>query len=600
MPQISNSTQAKNNAAFSITTEGKGEYQNTKLDRWNFVRRGLALKNEGQLWYSAWKDLSKYIYPTKGFFYEQRPNQGYEIDHKTVIDGYATQSVDTLASGMTSGLTSPSRPWFKLGLENTQLMTLAAVKYWLDDVQQSMLGIFQKSNIYGILNSIYAEIGTFGTACCYLEDDYNKVIRGRNYTAGEYYLGAGPDGKINAFYRRFWMTVGQLVEEFGLENCCPAVQTAWKNNTPDVWRVVNHLIEVNDDRIPFLKDYRNMEFRSCYWEDGAMPNSYLRLGGYEEFPILAPRWDVVTTADAYGRGPGWKALGDVKMLQKLQKQKLIALDKVINPPIQVDASVQGEANMLPGGVTKFSAMLPNAGVKAAYEVRPDLNAIELSIEKTRQGIGKYFFTDLFLMMIDAERSGTPITATEVTERQSEKLSMLGPVLERLEGELLSPLIERTFAIMLRNNLIPKPPQEMAGQEIKIQYISILAQAQKMQGINGMSQWVGSTASLAQASPEILDNINFDMVSQESADMLGVPAKIVNTPEQIAKIRNIRAKKQAAMAQAQNMAVATDLAAKGAKATKDMAQSPMGQGSALDELLAPLTGKDPNANKAPEQ
>ena len=600
MAQQVNPNWDKNNSSWAITQEGKGEFQNTRLDRWNFVRRAGALKNEGQLWYPAWRDLSKYIYPTKGFFYEQRPNVGYEIDHKTVIDGHATMSVDTLASGMTSGLTSPSRPWFKLGLAATHLMSIANVKYWLDDVQQSMLGIFQKSNIYGVLNSVYAEIGTFGTACCYIEEDFDHVIRGRNYTAGEYYLGAGPQGKVNAFYRRFWMTVGQLVEEFGIENCCPAVQTAFKNNQPDVWRIVNHLIETNDDRVPFLKDYKNMAFRSVYWEDGAMPYSYLRLSGYEEFPILAPRWDVVTTADAYGRGPGWKALGDVKMLQKMQKQKLIALDKVINPPIQVDASVQGEANMLPGGVTKFSAMLPNAGVKAAYEVRPDLNAMEISIEKTKQGIGKYFFTDLFLMMIEAERGGTPITATEVAERQSEKLSMLGPVLERLEGELLSPLIERTFAIMLRNNLIPKPPQEMAGQEIKIQYISILAQAQKMQGINGMSQWVGSTAGLAQVNPAILDNINFDMVSQESADMLGVPAKVVNTPEQIMAIRKQRAKKEQQMAAAQNTAMAAEMATKGAAATKDLADAGMGQGSALDNLLAPLTGADPNANREPAE
>ena len=102
-----------------------GKFENTGLDRWDFVKRSGALKTEGQYWYPAWRDLSKYINPTKGFFYEQRPNVGYEIDHKTVLDGHATQAVDILASGMLSGLTSPSRPWFKLGLDDPDLMEFA-------------------------------------------------------------------------------------------------------------------------------------------------------------------------------------------------------------------------------------------------------------------------------------------------------------------------------------------------------------------------------------------------------------------------------------------------------------------------------------------
>ena len=574
--------------------EKKPDFNDTKLDRWLFVRRAGALKNEGFLWYPAWRDISKYLLPTRGFFFEQRPNWGYEIDHKLVVDSTAETAIGTLASGMQSGLTSPSRPWFKLSTGDDDLDEISNVRYWLDDTQRRMENVFSKSNIYGGLQSLYEEVGGFGTACALLEEDPDDIIRMRVYTAGEYYLGTGPDGRVNAFYRRFWMTVSQMVEEFGLNNVTPQVRTMYENQSPDVWVRINFLIECNDARVSEMKDWKNMEYRSVYWEDGAMVDKYLRMGGFNEFPILAPRWSITTTADSYGRSPGWKMLGDVKMLQKLQTNKLIALDKVTNPPVQVDASVQGEANMLPGGVTRFSAMLPNAGVKPAYQVNPDLQNIELCIEKTQNAIKEKSFANLFLMLIDADR-GAPITATEVTERQSEKLSVLGPVLERLEGELLNPLIERTFSIMYARKLITPPPKEIAGQELKIKYISILAQAQKMVGTTAMQQVLAYASQLAQTQlqfgqAEVLDNINFDEQIMEYAQMLGVPAKTLNSPE----VRDqLRKAKRDAMAKQQQMAeanAAADTMAKGSTAVKNAGTTPVGQGSALDSLLAGMTGK----------
>jgi hypothetical protein len=561
-----------------------------KLDRWPFLKRANALKTEGMLWYPAWKDLSLYINPTRGFFYETQPNVGKTIDHKTVIDSTAEDCVMTLSSGMVSGLTSPSRPWFRLALPDPDLMQLANVKYWLDDVNTRMLDIFAKSNIYGGLASIYEEVATFGTACAFLEEDYNDVIRMRVYTIGEYYLGCGHDGRCNAFYRRFWMTVSQLINEFGIDNCSMQTQTAFKSNNPDAWVKVNFLIEENDDRVPEYKDFRNMKYRCVYWEDSAGNDQYLRIGGYEEMPVLTPRWQTTTTADVYGRSPGWKMLGDVKMLQKLQKNKLIALDKVSNPPVQVDASVQGEANMLPGGITRFSATLPNAGVKPAYQVQPDLANMEATIEKTQAAIKRKSFSDLFLMMIDAERSGTPITATEVAERQAEKLTVLGPVLERLESELLNPLIDRTFAIMYRNGLIPEPPQEIQGMELKVQYVSVLAQAQKMTGITAINQVIQFVMASAQANPNILDTIDWDQAAKEYAEMSGIPAKIMASPEAVMAIRKAKTQAQAKAEQQQDAAVMAQGAEMGAKAAKDASQAQLGNNTALDALIGGITGQ----------
>ena len=568
---------------------GPGRYKNTSLDRQKFTKRALAMKNEGLQWHSAWKDIQKYIVPTRGFFDPVSPNQGQKIDHTNLIDGHGGLAVDIMASGMLSGLSSKSRPWFKLALADFDLMEYSPVKIWLDEVTKRMYSILAKSNTYGALHGIYTELASFATACCFLEEDFWSVIRCRGYTAGEYVLSSDSKGKVNGFYRRFWMTVGQMVREFGLENLNPTTQASYQGNQPEIWKTVNLLIEENDDRVPFLRDYANMPFRSIYWEDGADATSFIKLGGYEEFPLLAPRWETATTSDVYGKGPGWKALGDIKMLQQIQKEKFIALAKVGNPPLQRDASVQGEVMNMPGGITAFSAMLPNAGLKPAYQVNPDVNALREDIRDVKSAINRYFFADLFVMFIEAARQGREVTATEIIEKQSEKLSMLGPVIDKTEEEVHNPLITRLFNIMSRNMLIPQPPEEIQGMEIVIQYVSILAQAQKMMNVAAVDQWSVGVMNDAAIDPSAADILNLDEKHKAKADMLGVPAKIVRSPEEMAAIRKARAKQQQIAAQQQMMLAMAEAAAKGGKAVKDVSEAAVGTGSVLDSISGAAKG-----------
>jgi hypothetical protein len=259
-----------------------------KLNRQGFNKRAMSLKQEGILWHPTLKEIAKYNCPTRGFFDDKRPNDGVKIDHKIVLNSCAEEAGNTLASGMLSGLTSPSRPWVRpeLDTDDQDLMEYTPVKTWLDGVQKWLLKTYAQSNVYGSLFSIYEELAHFGTACGFLEEDYKDIVRMRVYTSGEYYYGCGPDGRVNAFYHRFWKTVGQMVKEFGYENCTPQVQTAFKGNQVDQWRIINHLIEENDDRIPDFIDYKNKAFRSIYWEEGAPEDKFLKLVGTKNILYL--------------------------------------------------------------------------------------------------------------------------------------------------------------------------------------------------------------------------------------------------------------------------------------------------------------------------
>lgn len=567
-----------------------GRFSNVKLSKENIKKRALALVKESSTWESTWKDIATYEYPTKGFFGTPAPNQGSKIDHNTLIDEEATLDIDTFASGMTYGFTSPSRPWFRLYIEDEQLMDLESVKYWLQEVQDVLYSIFQRSNTYPVLNEMYIELAAFGTACCLVEEDYDNGIHIRNFTIGEYHLGRDSKGRLNAFYHKFWMKVDQMVKDFGLENCSAIVQEKYKANKVDDWIAVNHLIEENTDRSPRMVDAANMAYRSVYWEDSEQnENSYLRISGYREFPVIAPRWQTTTNADAYGKGPGWKALGSVKELQEKVADQLILIKRESDPPVQADSTAK--VNTLPGGVSRTSASHANAGVKPVFPPNQHaIAALDASIEKTHAKIKKFFFADLFLMMIEADRSGTPITATEIAERQSERVSKIAPLLEMWQGdEFIKALMDRTFSILLDLGVLPDPPPELEGQDIKIQYISVLAQAQRMIEIAAIDQWVNGVVADAGVDPEALYIINFDEKNRHKAEAMGIPPKIVNSIQKILEKRTAKAKALAqAQAQEQAMMLAQG-AGVAAKAAKDAAAAKLGEGSILDTTVESMKG-----------
>lgn len=516
---------------------------------------------EANKWTAAWKELAKYINPTRGRF-DDVPNRGKMIDHTVILDGHATQASRILASGMQSGMTSPTRPWFKLSIDDDALANLPPVQMWLDETQKSMLKICNASNIYGVFYQMYEEIGDFGTAAAIFLEDYEDVIRGRSFTIGEYALGINDKGVVDSFARKMKMTVGQMVNMFGLDNCSDTVKNSYNTNNIDVWIDVYHLIEPNDKRIKGEIGVKNMAFRSVYWESGT-GEEVLQVGGFEEFPVIAPRWDTITTDMIYGYGPGWHLLGNVKQLQKTQLDKLLAQEKSHNPPMQKDSSVDGMVDLLPGGVTTSSSTLPNAGIRPAYQVNANLESFLELIESLKTSINKDFFVDLFLMMINFDKSN--MTATEVAERQQEKILMMGPVLEKLQKEMLDPFVKRIYGIMERNFLLPPPPEEMEGAEIKIEYVSILAQAQKAVGIESISRVIGFINGVSAIKQDAGDVYDIDEAIREVAKMEGTPAKLIVEQKVVAQIREGRA-------QQQQVAQQMEMASKGADAMKTASQA----------------------------
>jgi len=524
-----------------------------KTKRADLLTRWGHLRSERATWWSHWQEVTTYLLPRNGRYFQQDRNKGHRR-HNSIYDNTGTRALRTLGAGMMAGATSPARPWFRLGTADPDLNRYQPVKLWLNDVTERMQLVFQKSNTYRTLHSIYEELGAFGTAGSIILPDAKTAIHHYPVTIGEYAIATDYQGRVNTLYREFQKTVGEVVREFGYKKCSTSVKNLYDRGSLDQWITLVHAIEPRDDRERDFKkkDNMNMAYKSCYFEMGGDGEDVLRESGYREFPAVVPRWGVAG-GDIYGNSPGMEALGDVKQLQHEQLRKAQGIDYQTKPPLQVPSYMKNrDVDSLPGGVTFIDGQ--QGKIETAFNVNLNLNHLLADIQDVRQRINGSFYADLFLMLANA--TDTRMTATEVAERHEEKLLMLGPVLERLHNELLDPLIDNTFNRMIENNLVPPAPEELQGMELNVEFVSMLAQAQRAIGTNSIDRYVNNMGMVAQMKPDVLDKFDSDAWADGYADMLGVDPKLIVGGERVARIRQQRAmaQQQAAKAEAEQRAV----------------------------------------------
>lgn len=507
------------------------------------LKRKEALWSERSSWLTHWRELSEYQQPRAGRFLVTDRNRGSKR-HNLIYDSTATQSLRTLAAGLMSGVTSPARPWFRLGLADKELMEQGDVKIWLNKVEELMRSVFSSSNVYRALHTMYEEIGLFGTSATVLMPDYNNVVHCYPLPVGSFALATNHKGEVDTLVREFEMSCVQVVRQFGIDNVSIATKSLFEAGSYDAWVSVVHLVEPNTERNPAMLDGPNMQYRSSYLEPCQVgENKFLSQSGFKRFPALAPRWNV-TGNDVYGSSPGMDALGDVKQLQFQQLRKAQGIDYMTNPPIVVPTAYKDAARgRLPGGVMYVDASGPTMAVRSAFDVQINLQHLLGDIQDVRNRIKSTYYADLFLMLANDTRSG--ITATEVAERHEEKLLMLGPVLERLHNELLQPLIDITFDYLAQAQVLPPAPESMRGLELDVEFISVLAQAQRAVAAQGVDRLLGTVGQIAQMNPQILDKIDFDQVVDDYGTMFGVNPEIIVPDDQVAQIRAQRAQAQQA-------------------------------------------------------
>lgn len=537
-----------------------------------------ALKEERSSWMSHWKDISEVLLPRAGRFLPTENNRGGKAAFRKILDSTGTRALRTLSGGMMSGMTSPARPWFRLTTFNPELDESYEVKVWMSQVTSLMQMVFYKSNTYRALQMAYEELGAFGTSATLIYDDFDRVIHCHPLTIGEFAIATDSRGRVNTVYREFRMTVAMLVQEFGLANVSRAVKDMYDRGQLDEWVEVINAIEPRTERDPRKTDAKNMPYLSVYFEKSGDKGKVLRETGFTEFPAMCARWSV-TGGDIYGTSPGMEALGDLCQLQQMQFRKSQAIDYKVHPPVLIPSEMKNMGTQfLPGGVIPYSNAQQAQQIRSAYMVDLDLNSLLVDIQDVRQRINEAFYRDIFMLMVNS--TDKTMTATEVTERHEEKMLLMGPVLERLNAEMLDPLINIVFNKLVQADLLPPLPEDLQGQQLNVEFISILAQAQKAISTNSVDRMFSVLGNLAGMKPDIVDNVDLDFWPQWYADALGVDPRFIVSGKKVAVIREQRAQAEQQDAAMEQLQGAT-------QAAKNMGMSMQGQSP--EQIMQAFTG-----------
>ena len=504
----------------------------------SLLSRYEKLEGQRQNWETHWQEVADYMQPRKADVTKTRARGDKRMEQ--IFDSSPIQAVELLAASLHGMLTNPSTPWFTLRFKDEDVENEDEAKIWLESATDAMYTAFNRSNFQQEIFELYHDLITFGTAAMFIEEDDEDIIKFSTRHINEVFIAENDKGRIDTIFRRFKISARAAVQKFG-DAVSSDIQGIFRKDPYQEVEIL-HAVYPRSDFDPKKKDKENMPFESVYLE--YKNANELSISGFKEFPFVVPRY-LKASNEIYGRSPAMTALPDVKMLNEMSKTTIKAAQKQVDPPLLVpDDGFMLPVRTVPGGLNFY-----RAGTRDRIEPLNigANNTLGLNMEEQRRNSIRNAFYVNQLMMQD----GPQMTATEVIQRNEEKMRLLGPVLGRLQSELLKPLIDRAFAILMRRNLFAQAPDFLSGQDIEIEYVSPLAKAQKSTELSSIMRAIEIMGSLSNVAP-VFDHINMDKLVRHLTSIVGVPQKILKPQSELDAERQAQAQQQEQMQQMQQV------------------------------------------------
>lgn len=516
------------------------------MDAKEIVRRFRKLESERNTIEGTWELIKQFIAPYRGEFYgENIGEEGVDWKNRELYDSTAIRASNVLASSLHGSLTSPAYKWFSLRFRNDDFNSNKEAKAWLEDTENRLFTALQQSNFNLEANECYLDLVHFGTSVI-VEEIVDGEIVFKTIPTKECYFEMDANGGVCALYRRFKYTPVQIVDKFGREKVPEDIvnkaESSNSNERIDVIYAITkrNLGEKFEYTGPVAAEKRPYEAKYVLTQRAEDIGD---IQGYYEMPAFVPRWRS-TSESKFGNSPAMVALPDVLTLNELYEMFMRALEKVVDPAtLTTERGLLSDLDLSAGGLT----VVRDVKDLVPFESRARFDVTQMSIQDLRVSIREAFYVDQLEL-----KNSPAMTATEVSVRYELMQRLLGPTLGRLENDFLSPLIERTFNIMLRDDKLAPLPDVLAdsGAGWDIRYTGPLARSQRIDQAAAVERWLGTVGALAEIKPEALDIVNEDEIARDMADVLNVPARYTNSKEQIESARRARAQQQAQMQAAQ--------------------------------------------------
>lgn len=520
--------------------------------------RRLATRS---LFDQQWDELAEFCAPHRPRVTQQTAVGAKQTER--LFDSTAPEAAGLLSATMQGSLTSSAVPWFHLKMRRQELNDQKAVQDWLEECESRLYLAFRQSEFYAQSVELYFDMGVFGTAALFVderplrpdEDDEEDLFRGllfRFHPVGTYVIDEAPDGTVDTFIRVSELSARSCVTLWTEAKVGDEIRTKAEQKPEELVRIL-HAVMPRYDRDRTKRSAQHMPWRSCYID--LARKHLIDEGGFREFPYLVPRW--AKTSELYGRSPGMTALPDIRTLNQARELYLQAAELAIRPPLtEREGGVIGDIDLTPAGHTTVE----EHDALKAFETGTKFDVSELLKEDLRASVRRMFFWEQLQLV-----EGKQMTATEVERRWDIMRRILGPTLGRLESEFLNKLIGRCFGLMYRRGALPRAPEELAGEELDIEYEGPLARSQKAVHLTAFEQAMAVLSPML-PDPEVAnrlkENLDIDALIRDVFQTAGAPSKWLTSTEQRDRQREARLQAQKIQ---QGLAAVEQMAGAGGKA-----------------------------------
>lgn len=495
------------------------------------IRRAEELRRNRSVFEAHWQEVRDYVIPLARAF-NRTDTPGGKL-HQNIYDSTGEDCSERLAAALDGMLTNPADAWFRLRPADPELQPDYDAAAWLDGAVRVLNFVFSspRSQFRPGIHAAYLDLVNFGNAVLYVADRPGSLPLFRAIPLPEVCFAEGEDGRVDSAFRQFTMTARQALQRWG-DKAGPKLAKDAEKCPDKPWKFLHAVYPRGEPEITELPQPSHKLPWASVWIN-VDEKLQVEERGYHEFPFVAFRW-IVRAGEVYGRGPGMKALADIKMLQRASRANIIGAETVMHPPLlMADDGVIGTPDLRPGGITTYRAGIYQTDpIRALLSgARPDLG--QDLIDGIRAKIEKAFYVDLLSVMQDPK-----MTATQVIRLDEETMRILGPVSARMQGDL-STLIDRTFGICLRAGLFPPPPESLQGQELRTEYLSPLARAQRYPELTATSRTLEISRPLIEMDPSLLDVFDGERIIRETAEITGMPVGQLRSPATVAQMRQAR-------------------------------------------------------------
>ena len=532
----------------------------------DIIRQNDRLKGDRSTWDAMWQDIANYVMPRKSAITEEKTA---DVDGWTddIHDTTAIEANQTLAAGQMSYITPPSERWFEF--EHPDSKDEEAAR-WYRECSRIALVELSRSNFYLKTHEMYLDRGGFGTGVLYCEEAKNSDgIRFSNHSVGSYCIAEDEDGLVDTVYREFEMTARQLVSKFG-----DAVAAAIKKDVQDggakaetKYKII-HAVYPRSDRDEKKLDGRNKPYASVYVD--IKHTAIIVNSGYDEMPYFVSRY--LHWQDCYGYSPSVLSLPTTRGVNHIERCLDALAEVKVFPRTLIPDSLEGDVDLRAGGQTHFDSKNPSA-LPREWATQGDYDIGKDRAEEKREMIRKAYHEDMFKMLMGKDKKN--MTATEVLELLEEKLVLFSPTFMKLNFELLDPLLDRVFGILLRQGKFPEPPASVFASlddvmitMPRVSYQNKIAKMIRQLASKGILTFFEVVAPMYSVDPSVLDNFDMDAAVRTLGENFGVPNDVLRDMDDVEEIRAERE-------ELQRMRDATDVAVGVGKAAKDLSQADLG-------------------------